>query len=75
MKLLDLISIRNCGDTCQNCVHFQNTPSKIENLYPGLTAMSSGYASVRDKDGLCNLNDIYLSAGDRCSHFNARNNI
>ncbi len=31
--------------------------------------MSSGYASVRDRDGFCNLNQLYLSAGDSCPHF------
>jgi len=31
--------------------------------------MSSGFASVNDKDGLCNYNQLYLSARDRCPHF------
>jgi hypothetical protein len=69
MKLLDLIQLRNCGDTCQKCVHFENDPALIEQAYPGLTTMSSGYASVRDKDGLCSYNQLYLSAQDSCENF------
>jgi len=72
MKLLDLIQLRNTGETCQRCIHFENNPAVIEKTYPGLTAMSSGYASVRHRDGLCSRNDIYLSAGDSCPHFTAR---
>jgi hypothetical protein len=54
---------------CGQCVHFQNDPAIIEAAYPGLTVMSSGYASVRDRDGLCNYNQLYLSARDSCPHF------
>jgi hypothetical protein len=39
----------------------------IEKEYPGLTAMSSGFASVRADDGLCRLHDLYLSSWDTCS--------
>ncbi|MEI7525668.1 MAG: hypothetical protein WCJ95_15110 [Mariniphaga sp.] len=41
----------------------------IEKAYPGLTSMSSGYASVRNKDGFCNYNQLYLSAHDTCPSF------
>jgi len=54
---------------CQKCAYFQNDPGLIEEVYPGLTTMSSGFASVRDRDGLCNYNQIYLSARDSCPHF------
>jgi hypothetical protein len=54
---------------CQNCAHFQNDPAHIEAVYPGLTAMSSGFASVRDRDGVCDHNQLYLSARDSCPHF------
>lgn len=69
MKLLELIGLRNRGETCQRCAYFQNDPAEIEKAYPGLTAMSSGYASVRDRDGLCSYNQVYLSAGDSCKNF------
>ena len=59
--------------SCQNCSHFENDPALIEAIYPGLTAMSSGFASVRDRDGFCNYNQLYLSARDSCPHFAARN--
>ena len=57
------------GPSCQNCAHFENDPALIEAVYPGLTAMSSGFASVRDRDGFCNYNQLYLSARDSCPHF------
>ena len=57
---------------CKNCTYFRNDPSVIEDAYPGLTSMSSGYASVRDKDGLCDHHDLYLSARDTCPHFSLR---
>ena len=69
MKIFKSIQLRNCGETCEKCIHFQNDPAEIEKAYPGLTAMSSGYASVRDRDGLCSYNQIYLSAGDSCPQF------
>jgi hypothetical protein len=55
--------------SCQNCAHFENDPALIEAAYRGLTAMSSGFASVRDRDGFCNYNQLYLSARDSCPHF------
>jgi hypothetical protein len=63
--------ITNSGPSCEQCVHFQNDPAFIESVYRGLTAMSSGFASVRDRDGLCNLHQIYLSARDSCPSFAA----
>jgi hypothetical protein len=61
----------NSGPTCQNCAYFQNDPALIEAVYRGLTAMSSGFASVRDRDGFCNYNQLYLSARDSCPRFAA----
>jgi hypothetical protein len=61
----------NSGPGCQQCVHFQNDPALIEEVYPGLTAMSSGFASVRDRDGFCNYHQLYLSARDNCPQFAA----
>lgn len=72
MKILKFIKIRNAGQRCEQCLHFQNQPALVEEAYPGLTAMSSGYASVRNRDGLCNYHELYLSAGDSCSCFASR---
>lgn len=69
MKIFNPIGSGNSGPSCQDCAYFQNDPSHIEAAYPGLTTMSSGFASVRDRDGLCNYNQIYLSARDSCPHF------
>lgn len=57
------------GPVCQHCTHFNNDPAAIEEAYPGLTALSSGFASVRHQDGFCNLHQYYLSALDSCKQF------
>ena len=72
MSIFKSIQLRNSGPICQKCVHFQNDPALIEEVYRGLTVMSSGFASVRDQDGFCNYNQLYLSAGDSCPSFTAR---
>lgn len=71
MKIFNSIQLTNprSGRICQKCAHFQNDPALIEAAYPGLTILSSGFASVRDQDGLCNYNQLYLSAWDSCPHF------
>jgi hypothetical protein len=69
MKVFDSIQLKNTGPACRQCVYFNNDPNFIEELYPGLTTMSSGFASVRDRDGFCNYNQIYLSALDSCPGF------
>lgn len=75
MKILASIRFingTNRGPACENCIHFQNHPARIEAAYRGLTTMSSGYASVRDRDGLCDHHNLYLSARDSCPQFTAR---
>jgi len=69
MKIFKSIQMSNDGPSCLKCAYFQNDPSLIEKLYPGLTIMSSGYASVRDKDGFCDYHQLYLSARDSCTNF------
>jgi hypothetical protein len=71
MKIFQSLEFHQTGPRCQNCAHFQSDPALIEAAYPGLTTMSSGYASVRDRDGLCNYHQIYLSGRDTCASFEA----
>ena len=56
-------------EICLNCSHFHNSPTYLEEVYKGLSTMSSAHASVRKDDGICLLRDIYLSADDWCEHF------
>jgi hypothetical protein len=72
MKILSFIGFRESGNTCILCVHFNNDPKLVEESYPGLTVMSSGFASVRDVDGFCNCRQVYLSGRDICEEFEAR---
>lgn len=69
MKLFKSLQQVHSGSSCQNCTHFQNDPGIVEKLFPGLYSLSSGYASVRDHDGLCMLHQLYLSARDSCLNF------
>jgi hypothetical protein len=55
-------------DSCRNCLHFNALAGDIEMIFPGLASLSSAYASVRDEDGLCSLNDRYLAASSVCNH-------
>jgi hypothetical protein len=57
---------------CGACVHFSNDPATIEDTFRGLSAMSSGHASVRAHDGLCSLHEVYLSFRDTCGNFSAQ---
>ena len=38
----------------------------IESMLPGLSALSSAYASVRAGDGLCTLRDRYAAESSGC---------
>lgn len=72
MKIFKSIQQGHSGPICGSCAYFQNDPALIEEVYRGLTAMSSGFASVRDQDGFCNHNQLYLSARDSCPRFAPR---
>jgi hypothetical protein len=54
---------------CINCAHFRNSPAYLEQVFKGMTTLSSGHASVRKDDGICKLHDIYLSADNQCDRF------
>jgi len=55
--------------SCFTCVHFHNSPKYMESVYPGLNTLSSGNASVRKDDGICNLHELYLSADASCEQY------
>jgi len=54
---------------CGRCAYFRNAPREIEAAFPGLAVMSSGSASVRAQDGLCDRHGVYLSYRDICGEF------
>jgi len=58
--------------TCLTCRHFHNTPQYLEAVYKGLSSLSSGWASVRKDDGICEERELYLSASASCMHHAAR---
>jgi hypothetical protein len=72
MKIFQSIQGKSTGPVCQGCLWFQNDPAFVEAAFPGLTTMSSGFASVRDRDGLCERHQRYLSARDSCEQFSPR---
>jgi hypothetical protein len=58
--------------TCVHCAHFQNEAAALEAEIAGLATMSSGYAAVRDRDGLCTRHGRYLTCRSSCAEFEAR---
>lgn len=54
---------------CLQCRHFRNSPEYLESACEGLKILSSAYGSVRSEDGICVLNDLYLSAHQCCGRF------
>jgi hypothetical protein len=52
--------------SCATCAHFADAAATIERDVPGLRSLSSGFASVRDRDGLCRLRGRYLPARSSC---------
>jgi len=58
--------------TCEHCLHFRNEAAFLEDQIAGLATMSSGYAAVRDQDGLCARHGRYLTCRSSCAEFEAR---
>ncbi len=54
---------------CMHCSHFRNSPQYLEQTFKGWATMGSAHGSVRKDDGICLVNDVYLSARDWCDHF------
>jgi hypothetical protein len=57
---------------CADCVHFNARPLDIEAALPGLSSLSSGFAAVRSRDGLCAVHDRYLAASSVCAQHRIR---
>ena len=53
--------------TCLGCRHFLQNPREIEEMTPGLTALSSGFASVRADDGFCRVHGVYSNGRRACA--------
>lgn len=62
---------RSDGERCLTCRHFRNDPKYIEQTYKGLNVLSSGNASVRADDGICEVREEYLSANYWCEKYAA----
>jgi len=59
-------------NSCIDCKHFRNSPDYLESVFKGMTTLSSAHASIRKDDGICELNDVYLSADSSCKNFLSR---
>ncbi len=55
-----------------NCAYFNNDPEYIEVVFNGLKVFGSGYSSVKRDDGICQLDNRYLSGYNLCRHFKQR---
>jgi hypothetical protein len=57
---------------CLNCKFFNNEPEMVEQAFPGLTVLSSAYASVRADAGTCSRHELFLAPWAQCRDFQAR---
>ena len=64
-----ILSDAKARGRCLGCAHFVNNPRLLESLFVGLSSLSSGMASVRADDGLCEFHGCYLSAWSSCAGF------
>ena len=53
--------------SCLDCRYFNRQPLDIEAAFPGLSSLSSAYASVRVNDGICAARDRYVAASSVCA--------
>jgi hypothetical protein len=54
---------------CAHCRHFDADPVRMEAMTPGLNTMSSGFASVRSGDGLCDFHQRHVPTHATCAAF------
>jgi hypothetical protein len=52
---------------CETCAYFTNDAETLESAIPGMRSLASGFAAVRDRDGLCSLHERYLPASAQCA--------
>ncbi len=57
---------------CLFCRFFNNDPDWVEQTFPGLTALSSAYASVRADAGICSLRQLFLPPWSQCQDFQVK---
>ncbi len=57
---------------CLDCKFFNNEPDQVEQAFPGLTALSSAYASVRADAGICSRHEIFLAPWAQCQDFQVK---
>ncbi len=60
---------------CRQCRFFENDPAVIEAAFPGLTALSSAYGSVRADAGICSRHELFLAPWKRCKDFTGDNGL
>ncbi len=58
--------------TCRNCRHFTDAAAVLEAAMPGLSSLSSAYATVRSGDGICGLHERYIAATCTCGSHSTR---
>jgi hypothetical protein len=57
---------------CLDCASFSSSPAELEQAFPGLASMGSGFSSVRWDDGLCAVHARYLPSDSSCKSFSRR---
>ena len=62
----------NSPGTCLRCSQFENDPTRIESMIPGLSTFGSARASVGADNGICLVHDRIVTARDWCARFSER---
>jgi hypothetical protein len=57
--------------SCLTCENFRHSPSEVEAAFPGLSSLSSAYATVRCDDGICARHERYVAASSSCDGWHA----
>jgi hypothetical protein len=58
---------------CAACRFFTDAPAALERALPGLNNLSSAYGSVRADTGLCQRQDVFVTArSPACEQFDER---
>jgi hypothetical protein len=58
--------------SCRECLHFEDDPQRLEQLWPTILILSSTYGAARGDSGVCRLRDLFQLPEPGCGEFERR---
>lgn len=55
--------------SCRECVHFEDDPLRLEQLWPAILIVSSTYGAARGESGICAVRDTFQTPEASCDEF------